>query len=212
MIELLLSGGLGNQMFQYACARKLQLEYNESLTINTWLYGSGIDRFRRRCTLVRSCTLARMHIPRGIKFIHQPRRLIRLIGGLSRYGRNQVYLLGRIFGVYVWRGQTFRELKLEEREETKYLYGYFTSEKYFLPHKEIISNELEFTDSLNEKNRTILAEIDSANAVCVHIRRGDYVGTKFEVCDAAYYKRAIDCMTRRVPGARFFSFQMTWDG
>ena len=46
MIVVQLTGGLGNQLFQYACARALALKHNTSLVLNTsWFrkYEEGVS-------------------------------------------------------------------------------------------------------------------------------------------------------------------------
>ena len=57
--------------------------------------------------------------------------------------------------------------------------GYYQGEKYFEPYGREFVNKL----SLN---------ITKIERVAVHIRRGDYVGSNYQVCDDDYYKRAID--------------------
>ncbi len=43
MIYLILGGGLGNQMFQYAFGRLLSLKTGQEIVFNTALYDNGIS-------------------------------------------------------------------------------------------------------------------------------------------------------------------------
>lgn len=46
MIYLILGGGLGNQMFQYAFGRFLSLKTGQEIVFNTALYDNGINKDR----------------------------------------------------------------------------------------------------------------------------------------------------------------------
>ena len=99
----------------------------------------------------------------------------------------------------------YRFIPIEKMEKYKEIAfcGYFQSEKYFSDMREELLKEIniEYDD---------LTKISDENAVCVHIRRGDYLSDtykeRFFVCDENYYKRAFERMNIRYPDAKYYIF------
>ena len=73
-------------------------------------------------------------------------------------------------------------------------------------NKDIIRKELQIKDELEGKNKKVYEEIKKSNSVCVHIRRGDYVGSFYEVCTKEYYLDAIKLMNKKVKNTHFYIF------
>ena len=95
-----------------------------------------------------------------------------------------------------------------------YLHGYFQSERFFYQIRDKIKSELVYNGKFRHSNAAMLYRIRSTpNAVCVHVRRGDYV--KFpilDICGPRYYARAMQLMRAMRPGSSFFVFSngMGW--
>src|SRR5262249_8985350 len=72
-----------------------------------------------------------------------------------------------------------------------YLEGYWQSERYFVDVRDILHRELTLPYAPNAANQAWLARIHAANAVCVHVRRGDYLRAdhfaQHGVCSAEYF-------------------------
>ncbi|MCR5183299.1 MAG: alpha-1,2-fucosyltransferase [Opitutales bacterium] len=52
------------------------------------------------------------------------------------------------------------------------------------------------------------------NSVCLHVRRGDFVGSVHDICGLGYYRRAIDFLLQKLPsrdGLKFFVFSNGFD-
>lgn len=88
--------------------------------------------------------------------------------------------------------------------------GYFTSPQYLEGLTAELKTEFVCRMPATGKNADLLARISSCNAVCVHIRRGDYVikqnRNTYLVCTPQYYENAAKEMLRRAPNAIFFVF------
>ena len=91
------------------------------------------------------------------------------------------------------------------------LKGYWQSEKYFSKIKDLIREDFQITFPLLGLNKMVADMIRSSNAVCLHIRRGDYVTNattnKYHgVCDLNYYERCIQIISEKISNPHFFVF------
>ena len=90
------------------------------------------------------------------------------------------------------------------------LNGYFQSERYFQGEAELIRRDFTFRNPPAGKNREALRDIASAaNAISVHVRRGDYVTNEktnafHGVTPLSYYERACRIVLERSPQAPSF--------
>lgn len=192
------SGGLGNQMFQYAFYRSLQLGgKNVALDI------SGFDGYE----LHNGFELDKVF---SIKINLADKMLVNDI----KQKISQVNLLKRIW----WKIFVNSRLGIEQKDfgysskfnnlqGLKYLKGYWQSEKYFDKFAAIIRDDFTFS-VLNEINQPIAEYILKANSISIHVRMGDYVNHPLHggVCTIDYYQRAIDFIKSEVEDPMFFVF------
>lgn len=199
-----MTGGMGNQMFQYAlylklCSlgRKVKFddisEYDRPNVRPIMLWAFGIDYPRASKDEINEITDG------FLKFSHRVRRK----------------LFGRRSKEYYEGSCNFDEQVLVR--EPAYLTGYFQSEKYFKDIEGQVREAFTFSGKmwegldggLKERMEGYLKRIQSAVSVAVHIRRGDYL-EKEEIyggiCTEEYYKRAIAYFEEKEPGAVFFLF------
>lgn len=92
-----------------------------------------------------------------------------------------------------------------------YLDGFWQSERYFIDIREKILQEFEFPSLTDGDNIKCLERIQSNNSVSIHIRRGDYVSSKYMgtyggICTPDYYQKAVQYIESRVENARYFVF------
>ncbi len=200
MIIVKLKGGLGNQMFQYACAKHLAERNNDILKIDLGWYHDGIPVG----DTVRTYALDKFAISAQVATESE----IKKIGGrpfwLCRLARKIINKLRPI------RSYVF-DPNILERKGDAYLEGFFQSEKYFKDIAFIIHNEFRLKDIMGRAAHGVLEDIESSNAVSVHVRRGDYVSNKpasafFGVCPPEYYRAAIALIGERMDAPKFFVF------
>ena len=89
--------------------------------------------------------------------------------------------------------------------------GYWQSEKYFVERSETIRSDFTFRIPLDVCNRELVATLDRANTVSLHIRRGDYANNSktkatHGLCSLDYYQAAVNYVAERVESPRFFVF------
>ena len=92
-----------------------------------------------------------------------------------------------------------------------YLVGYWQSEKYFRSAALGIRADFTFKSSLANRNAELAEQIGQANAVSLHVRRGDYAknpktNATHGLCSLDYYRAAIQYVSNRVEQPCFFIF------
>lgn len=186
MVIVQLTGGLGNQMFQYAAARRLAWFLQTPLKMDVTFYQYnqlrvyGLDHFKIN---------GEMADAEEIFWIKQTRQLKEK--------------------AFSFDGELLHGLSPEKPDV--YLEGYWQSEKYFRDLREIICEEFSLKDALDPENQEYLEWIETSESVSIHIRRGDYVANPtvnylHGVCPADYYSRAMEAITQSIDRPHFFVF------
>ena len=204
MIITKLNGGLGNQLFEYACARSLQLTYGDEMRLD-------IEGFKRS---PRHYALNNFVLSDEVSVLpERDSKSLILLQAISKISRNLAFWLGPLFGAYIWKSSSYRPLRIKNTKgRTLYLYGYWQSEAYFKEHKDQILKELKVKTPIPAECAGLLKEIERPNSVCVHVRRGDYVDCGFLHCDEAYFNRGLDFIRKKHGDchAIVFSDEIEW--
>ncbi len=210
MILARLFGGLGNQMFQYACARRLSHALGAALKLDL----TAFERYGpRRYALDRLSLEAEIASAQEVKDFERraricgrlPRLLLRAAPGL-RYEVFRERSFAFDPGVLALRGNVLLE-------------GYWQSERYFHDVAETLRREFALKAAPSARSAAVAERIRGCNAISVHVRRGDYVSSpeasrRHGVCDADYYRRAAEIIARAEPQPHFFLFSddPAWTG
>lgn len=221
MIVVKLMDGLGNQMFQYAFGRYLQTIYNEPIIFETTklqegaIRRLGIQEFNiplvERGVLSKdTCAMPKSYenkifliCSKGVREFCEKILKIPMTGEESYHRMIKLGFYTTIDSI------TYHSFK-KTRLPIKFVRGYFQSEKYFAPIADIIKKEFVLKRDFSEKKLDFINELKNCNSVCVHIRRGDYVGNKlFEVCTEKYYQKAIEYMKGKIENPVFYIFSNT---
>ncbi len=208
MVTVFLRGGLGNQMFQYACGLNLARRNGTELVLDTVHVN---DRFPRPHFTYRTFDLDEV-------FALTPR-----FTALSRAAQ-AVPLPG------VWLGMDLFMMNVRERfagahivyeDERKgfdpaifsargniILYGRWESEKYFADAADSVRAAFRFRRPLEGAAAEAAKAIRATNSVSLHVRRGDFAANKIELAaaDGSYYEKAIAHIASRVRNPHFFIF------
>ena len=190
MITVALSGGMGNQMFQYAtgCALasrlgcRLQLDARRYNRRQAFPYALG--HFQINAALGTNETLPPCHRSSPLKYM------------TWKYFSQSPRLVEE-------NGLSFNENVLNLPEGV-YLKGYWQSERYFLDSQEAVRRELSFSKPDIDKNQAIASEIVAKTTIAVHVRRGDYVSkpknlAKHGICSKQYYEQAVRIIAESLP-------------
>jgi len=194
-------GGLGNQLFIYAAARRLSLVSGADLVLDD---RSG---FVRDYTYQRHYQLGHFNIPCRKA---TARERLEPFSRARRYLKRRMNL-GRVFEDrrYIQQeGVDFDPRLLGVKPKgTLYLEGYWQSEDYFSDVEASIRQDLQVRPPTDQANLAMADKICSRQAVAVHVRFSDQpqsAGTNNAPTD--YYARAIGEVERRVTGAHYYLF------
>lgn len=185
MIIVSISGGLGDQMFQYSAARRLATEGNQWLILdcggieidkNPTKYNIEIDKFRLhpRVVFIKSILVSRLL-----------RYLLRCISVVVR--RRQFYTEIKEIGT-----ARFDKRLLSVNSCNVLINGCWQSPKYFAGVEKLLQADFAPKVSLSASSRKFLKMIEDSNAVAVHVRRGDKVRFGSFMVDPSYYARAAE--------------------
>ncbi|WP_196602999.1 alpha-1,2-fucosyltransferase [Pectinatus frisingensis] len=87
-----------------------------------------------------------------------------------------------------------------------YLDGYWQDERYFYCVRKKIMDEFSFNKNIYLKNKELINQLALENSIGVHIRRGDYVNTGFDITRIDYYKKAIEFISNKTKKPIFYFF------
>lgn len=196
-----IKGGLGNQLFCYAAARRLAIFNNAELLIDD-VTGFVRDREYRR-----QYALDHFHIPCR-KATPQER-----LEPFSRYRRQWAKLIAR--------SQPFSQRRYIEQEGDDfdvrlltlkphgavYLDGLWQSEMYFKDVEQTIRADLQIIPPTDGVNQRMADEIRNSNAVALHVRWFEAPGCKtINNISADYYQRSIVLLEGKIDKPHYFLF------
>ena len=197
-----IKGGLGNQLFCYAAARRLALVNEAELVIDDvtgfsrdTLYGRSymLDNFSIPC---RKATPAERMEP----FERARRAAAKLISRVRPFDARR----------YIEQeGIEFDPRLLDFKfQGTVYIDGLWQSENYFKDHQAQIRSDLKMKDEVDEENLSMARLIKSSESVAVHFRFFDKPDSnkKSHNLGMDYYKRALDKICIKIRTPHFFIF------
>lgn len=186
MITINIKGGLGNQMFQYACGRALALKNKDNLSL---------ARSERGADIFRQFSLTNFNIKADSSAGQKA----------SMFSKWKERLMQKITGNF----HVGFDPNITKLTGTVYLDGYFQSELYFKDYEDFIRQDFTLKEPLSG-NKAVLAEIlkNDRAAVSLHVRRGDYITHPDfgGIVTHEYYLKAVEHMKEQVPEAQFYVF------
>ncbi|MCK5175407.1 MAG: alpha-1,2-fucosyltransferase [Planctomycetes bacterium] len=203
MIIVRLFGGLGNQMFQYAAGRHLARINGTVLKLD--VSGFGDDELREYA-LEPFCIREEFAAPEEVACLTTARQTAfgRMVHGLLHNHPKRPRS-------YIRRKSPCFEPSILNLGDNVYLEGYWQSEKFFEASADVIRREFAFRGEQTGRNRELAGEIDAAEAVSVHVRRGDYVSDPkanqtHGTCGLEYYLASVEYVARFAENPHFFIF------
>jgi len=211
MVTVFFRGGLGNQMFQYALGLNLAKKNNTELFLDT-VHVS--DRFPRTNFTHRTFDLPDVfEVAPRFTALSRVASAVPIPGvwlGLDLLGMNIKERLGGRKILYEDERKGFDAGVLDARGNL-ILYGRFENEKYFSDVADEVRAAFHFRHTLDGVAAEVAREIARVNSISLHVRRGDFVGSKkvekiMGKTGAPYYERAADHVAAYVKDPHFFIF------
>lgn len=199
MVIIKMSGGLGNQMFQYALGQKF-ISMGKKVKYDLSFYNERVQNLRK-------FELDIFHVDCPVVSDRE----------LTRFGRGGS-LISRLKQRTGWDKQKIYEEDLDLGYQPRifelddiYLSGYWQSELYFKDIREQILSVYRIPEKMNEESMELLSKIGEENSVSIHVRRGDYLSEENcrvygGICTDDYYNKAIEYMRKDLAAPRFYIF------
>lgn len=215
MIISWLTGGLGNQMFQYAAGLALAERRRTVLKLDpSWFRDDPAHAAHNRYAL--SCfniteqfaTQEEIDRVRGVRLTRTERwsmaaaRALRLYRYALRYSQRANHHVPSTFAFYP---------EFFAQPDNTYLGGMFQSEKFFSPVAALVRLHFSLRYPPTPEIEQLAARIRSGPSAALHFRRGDYVknaafNRDIGVLGPDYYREAARLLRQRSPGATLYVF------
>jgi hypothetical protein len=197
-----LKGGLGNQLFCYATAKRLALVNGAQVILD---YNTGFKRdrvYRRSFALSRFSINAKAYqIKYGSYYLERVTRLMqrRVEQRIPYSERHLIEQTGTEFD------PNLLHLRLNEGES--YFDGFGQSEDYFFDIKEIIKADLTLQAPINPLALALRDEIVNSQSIGIHVRWFDNgTGPQSVNMPLDYYRRALENLNTIGGGTKIFVF------
>ena len=199
-VAVQITGGLGNQLFQYAAGRALAKRLGARLILDCTprMITSRkfvLDRFPIQAVVIRNA-------PATVRT-----RYFRLGGNLGRWITHKfhdafprtVQIDGHRFKVVYEKENPFTyDPRFDLLAGSIYLTGWRQSYRYFENASDLVRSELRMRGAPPRTNSEWLDRIRRVNSVCLHVRRGDYLNSR-------NFLASSHLLTMRVPFGSFAS-------
>lgn len=208
MTKVLIYGGLGNQMFQYALNSVINEKGNKSQIVFTnFFYNFHHNGFNLSFAF-------KLKLPFPLNLYN----FILSYGGSLYKNKFSTYVLERLIKQHHRKNYIlYKEDKEFVYDETVFLIksgllvGTWQVEEYFKNHEEIIKHEFVFNKPRDKKNKELIEEINACNSVSVHVRRGDYLSNNWAkthkvIKDNTYYINSINYLKEKIENPIFYIF------
>ena len=189
MIAVRITGGLGNQMFQYAFARALRAQQKEVV-----LHWHGQRRWEQHNGWELDEVFDRP-LSANIRTANSSPLLNARAWFMRKTARRRQ-------SSDIGYDPSFLEV------ETGYLDGYWQTEMYFKSIENTLRDDFRFKPLAGQKNIKLAERIASGSCTSVHVRRGDYLKIPGlgEVCTPDYYRNALGKLEEIDPGTTLIVF------
>jgi hypothetical protein len=201
-----ISGGLGNQLFQYATGRAFADRSGAQLLLDISWYGiEDYSGTTRELSLPNFNINAKIAEPQVVESAFRPR------------------ILWRLFRTVVGRDLRLRRRVIDEscrhsllrhpsgKLRTVLLRGYWQDESYFADKRSRIREELTLRKPLPQWAQLVQQKIRETRSVGIHVRRGDYVTNRnltktYGVCSPDYFRRSVEALSSDPQHFDYFVF------
>ena len=205
MIIVKLTGGLGNQMFQYAAGRRLAEKHSTLLKLDV----TGFEEYKlHRYSL---------HCFQCWEYIATKNEIDNIIYQQSLLKNLKYKLLSKLklqapkSSSWIIEKQFNFDCQILQTPNNILLDGYWQTEKYFADIIDILRREFVVKYQQAPQSQNFANQIYSTESVSLHVRRTDYVQNALTnqihgTCNQDYYDRAVSYISDRISNPHLFVF------
>ena len=167
MLIVAMTGGLGNQMYQYAVGRALALKKNQRLILdfggieidpNPTKFDIEVVKFKLSKD---AWKISNIFVSRCVRGVLKVISLLPFCGNFYKIIREKED--------FIFKSEIF-----EADSQNIFMNGCWQSFKYFKGIESELLCDFESTFPLSDESKVFLAQIKSSKSVSVHVRRGDF--------------------------------------
>lgn len=205
MIITRISGGLGNQMFQYAIAKAIAKRNKDIFKLDISFYPKQT---------LRKYELDQFNIEENIA---NEEECIKFRGN-----EDLIFKVKRKLGLknkrppeyYHEKDITSFDKNLWNKKGYIYLDGFWQNEEYFKNIRDEILKDFTLKSDISKEAKKYLEDIQNSQSVSLLVRRGDYVQNSHTnsvhgTCDLVYYQKAIKHIEENIENPIFYIFVET---
>jgi hypothetical protein len=195
-VNIILKGGLGNQLFQFFTAYFLSKKLKMNLAVDVSNYTNNNYRQFQLLNLLR--TNKNYFKYNKENFFFRKLKKIYYFFFFNNFKENNAFLYSENFK------------KLNNKKNIN-LIGFFQSEKYFDTNRNEIIKILDFNSSKRSQDKQLVSKILNSQSVAIHIRGGDYinfekVNPSYGTLSQLYYKKAIKIISKNYNNFNIYIF------
>ena len=232
MIRVDMQGRLGNQLFQYAFAKKIQIDTGERIIVNWELVnsqhkteGDGWENSIKYFNV--SFLDVFVSLSEAYKLSGKQSYILRIDEQLNKLhlmmkNRLKIKIKQPIFwkklcesnGIYNFYNDFYPYRRTKEKRI--FVKGYFESNEYYASIRDELIKEFTPKYARLEHNAELYRIIENSESICVSIRRGDFFSEKNKnnlgLCNKEYFEKGIEIIKEKYPNAIviLFSDDVEW--
>lgn len=195
------TGGIGNQMFQYAFGLSYVKQHKENLRLDTFYI--GMDKQRKFEIDEYNISYRKKSWLRG--FLYWGGKKLLFTGSRRQWWNKKTHtVVERVLFGYQSIDQS-----------GVYAIGNWMNVQYFQKYRGCLLNEYQYTGKLEERQKCMIKNIQNEDSLAVHVRRGDYLkpeNSRYNIMKKEYYNKALSYMKNNVKISHiyFFSDDIEW--
>jgi len=204
--------GVGNQMMQYAFARKIAEERGEDVYVVKRWYRE--ENWKRNGKTKRKYQLGNFEISAKRATKRQEKKF--WINRDSIVSKAKTYVSKKLqinpggnvfFGRCMYENPERNINEISKCKGSVYLVGLWKHINYFGDIIDKIRDDFELKNDIGEENKKMIRKIRQHNSVSMHVRRGDYLEREQKVLsDTKYYKKSLQKIIEREKDIKIYVF------
>lgn len=203
MIIIRISGGIGNQLFQYVFGKYLSEKFNQKVEYDIESY-KYIDKARDLELLLLDNSLSISHNNHELS---KRKGLVRALYILTLKLKNKSHYI-KDSNIYAY----INDKNITFKQDSDYYFDGYWQVPSIAEHMDRYILSIKFPQESMPENilyyKNLITECKISTSI--HIRRGDYFSpkliNKYGVCDVDYYTKALDIINTLAPNSTIFIF------